>query len=222
MVAEIKALGGTSMKKRIFHIGMILLVGIYLVVQLLIEGAKLSELVSTALAILSVIAFLWEFWSNERVNEAQLIMELNNQFATNPQFSNVELELERYYDRYLEAQRLGKSIEAIPFGIDLDKYDDKRQSMINYLVHLEGIVALVSEGVLHLDAITDLMAYRYFIAVNNPDVQKKELRPYQKYYRGCFRIYEEWSKIMGEDNIPMTDHALVKTKKQNKKWRIRR
>ena len=99
-------------------------------------------------------------------------------------------------------------MEEIPFGIDLDVFDERRQSVINYLVHLEGIAALVNEGVLHLNVITDLMAYRYFIAVNNPVVQEKELYPFQDYYRGCFRIYEKWSKSLEAEKIPMAENAL--------------
>lgn len=61
------------------------------------------------------------------------------------------------------------------FGID--KPD--RQSLVNYLVHLEGVATLVNTGVLRLKTINDLMAYRYFIAVNNPVVQELELNNYQ-------------------------------------------
>lgn len=54
------------------------------------------------------------------------------------------------------------------------------------------------------------MAYRYFIAVNNPIVQKYELIPYKDYYQGCFKLYEKWSKELGEDKVPMVDNALSK------------
>ena len=85
-----------------------------------------------------------------------------------------------------------------------------RQDLVNYLVHLEGVAALVNEGVLHLDVITDLMAYRYFIAVNNPVVQQKELLPYRDYYQGIFRLYDNWSKTLGEGKVPLAEYALSK------------
>lgn len=37
-----------------------------------------------------------------------------------------------------------------------------------------------------------------------------ELLPYRDYYRGIFQIYEKWSKELGEENVPMGDHSLVK------------
>lgn len=198
------------MKKKKYIITMILLVVLCLGVQFTLKGTELSDYVSTALSVMAAVTCWLEFRSSERVNEAQLIMELNDQFITNPQFNEVEMKLERYYEKYVKAQQSGEPIGSIPFDINLDEINKERQGLINYLVHLEGVAALVNEEVLHLDAITDLMAYRYFIAVNNPHVQKKELLPYQDYYRGCFRIYDNWSKKLGADKVPMADHALVK------------
>lgn len=188
---------------------MVLLVSIYLLGEYCIKDTDLSTTVTTALTIIAGVAFWMEYKNNERINEAQLIMELNNQFVSNPQFSFVELELEKYYAKYCEAERLGMNMD-FSFGIDLDKFDQNRQSLVNYLVHLEGIASLVNEKVLHLNVITDLMAYRYFIAVNNPEVQEKELIPYRDYYHGCFAIYDNWSKALGSDKVPMAEHALGK------------
>lgn len=80
---------------------------------------------------------------------------------------------------------------------------------MNYLVYLEGIAALVKEWVLHIKVITNLMAYRYFIAVNNPLVQEEELLPYRNYYQGIFFIYKRWSDVLGKDNVPMSKYSLA-------------
>ena len=63
----------------------------------------------------------------------------------------------------------------------------KHQDLVNYLVHLEGVAALVNNGVLRISAINDLMAYRFFIAVNNPVVQELELKPFKEYYKGIYK-----------------------------------
>ena len=51
------------------------------------------------------------------------------------------------------------------------------------------------------------MSYRYFIAVNNPIVQKLELLEYTDYYMGCFAIYDEWVEDLHEQGVipPMYD-----------------
>ena len=196
------------MRKQPYIAAMIMLVLLYLIGQYYIGSDTYISVVTTVLTIVAGVSFWMEFRSNERINEAQLIMELNDQFITNEQLSNVEWALEKYYARYIEVKRTGGDLSAIPLELDLDINSPHRQHLVNYLVHLEGIAALVNEGVLHLDVISDLMAYRYFVAVNNPLVQERELFPYRNYYKGCFRLYDKWSRKMGEAAVPMAEFGL--------------
>ena len=203
------------MKKWPYITTMLFLAILYLSGQYFIHDSRFGEIVSMLLAIIAAVAFWMEFRNNERVNEAQLVMELNHQFISDEHLSDVEYVLEKYYSQYTEAKKHGKNCADINLDISFD-YDDKsRQYLVNYLVHLEGIAALIDEGVIRLNAITDLMAYRYFIAVNNPIVQEKELLPCRDYYRGCFRIYEKWSKALGEDKIPMAEYNLLASYKED-------
>lgn len=198
------------MKKTPYIAAMVLLVALYLMGQHYWDADIFTNIIATVLAIVAAVAFWMEFRSNERINEAQLVMELNNQFINNENMSHVEWTLEKYYHAYMEAKRTGGDISLIPLELDLDITERTRQDLVNYLVYLEGIATLVNEGVLHLNVITELMAYRYFIAVNNPIVQKYELLPYKDFYQGCFKLYEKWSKELGEDKVPMAENALSK------------
>ena len=204
------------MRKRHYVLLMIILCVLFLAGRTYATDTLYLEVITTLLAIVAAVSFFMELKSNERINEAQLIMELNNQFITNPQFTAVELELEKYFNTYRRAGSPTSRENGIPLGIDLDLFDEKRQNLVNYLVHLEGVAALLDEGVLHLNVITDLMAYRYFIAVNNPIVQEKELVPYRDYYRGIIRIYEKWSQALGEDKVPMAAYSLKKRMEEEK------
>ena len=78
-------------------------------------------------------------------------------------------------------------------------------------MQLEGVAALVKSRVLHISTMTDLMAYRYFIAVNNPVVQRIELLEYTDYYHGIFDIYDCWIREMKsqEANIPILGKGEV-------------
>lgn len=199
------------MRKTPYIAAMVLLVALYLMGQQYWDAGFFTNTVATILAIVAAVAFWLEFRSNERINEAQLVMELNNQFINNEKMSEVEWALEKYYHAYREAKRTGADAGGLVLDMKLEITDRTRQDLVNYLVYLEGIATLVNEGVLHLNVITELMAYRYFIAVNNPIVQKLELLPYEDYYQGCFKIYKKWSKELGEDKVPMAEHALVKS-----------
>ena len=71
-------------------VAMVLLVALYLTGQYIAQDNEFASAVSTILAIIAAVAFWMEFRSNERINEAQLIMELNHQFISSEQLSQVE------------------------------------------------------------------------------------------------------------------------------------
>ena len=54
---------------------------------------------------------------------------------------------------------------------------------------------------LRISAVNDLMAYRFFIAVNNPVAQELELKPFKDYYKGIFKLYPVWEKKMSFLNL---------------------
>lgn len=203
---------------RIMILIIIVIVCLYLVGQCFWNWEWLTETVATVIAIVAAVAFWLEYHENKLLNEAQFIMELNEQFLSDSNLSEVEWELEKYYTRYRKKTLTDEYEENFKEHFDLEKRE--RQHLVNYLVHLEGIAALVNNGVIHLDAIDDLMSYRYFIAVNNPIVQDLELLEYPDYYKGCFRIYDDWVDELLRQEItpPMYDEKENNlTKKYEKK-----
>lgn len=113
------------------------------------------------------------------IHEASFILEYNRCFIQDPNMTNVErlLENQVYYDK-----------EAKPIITD-----ENRQMFINYLVYLEGLAPLVLKGVLSLDSIDNLMAYRFFLAVDNAELQEDQLIKYRDYYRGCYILHKIWT-----------------------------
>lgn len=176
-----------------------------------------NETVTVIVAIAAAVAVWFELRSNEHISEANVIVELNNQFIANPELTKVECDLEKYFDAY----KNGESKEIDKLNVQFRKKYRfgaiEHQYLVNYLVHLEGIATLVNDRVLRLNAINDLMAYRYFIAVNNPIVQELELLDYKPYYKGIFKVYKRWSWQFGKKNIPMCENSLIKRYKEIKK-----
>ena len=76
--------------------------------------------------------------------------------------------------------------------------EENRQMFINYLVYLEGLAPLVLNDIMKLDHIDDLMAFRFFLAVNNPELQKDQLVEFPQFYRGCFKLYRKWNEYYDE------------------------
>ena len=192
-------------RKWIYILVMIFFVSGYFVLQHFFSVPWLTDAVGMVIAIVAAVAFWLEYHEGKLLSEAQFVMNLNQQFISNKEFSNLEWELERYYNAVRRNQLTDKYQEEFKAMFDLN--NSKRQALVGYLVYLEGIAALVNNGVLKLKTIDNLMAYRYFIAVNNPIVQELELLEYSEFYKGCFGIYKEWTKI--SKNIPMSENNLI-------------
>ncbi len=103
-------------------------------------------------------------------------------------------------------------LQKIHLGLNVSRTSTDCQKLINYLVYLESLAAIVLNEVVHLDVITDLFVYRFFLAVNNPVVQECELLPYADFYQGVLRLSEVWTKQLRAQGreIPMEQFAVTK------------
>ncbi|MCL2465491.1 MAG: hypothetical protein FWF28_10550, partial [Micrococcales bacterium] len=110
------------------------------------------------------------------INEAQFILQYNQAFIQDRNMYLVEHRLEQWMEDEEDGRSHGGALVT----------ESSRQNFINYLVYLEGLAPLIFSGVLRFEDIDDLMAYRFFLAVNNPELQKDQLFRYADYYRGCF------------------------------------
>ncbi|MBE6682578.1 MAG: hypothetical protein E7595_00345 [Ruminococcaceae bacterium] len=178
---------------------LVLVISAYIGCQYFFEWAWLTESVTTVVAIISVVTFLIEYNENKHLNEFQFITELNDQFIGNENMSEIEWELEKFYYKHRNGELTDEYIESFRKSFDIEQ--KSRQKLVNYLEHLESIATLVDNKVLHLDKISDLMSYRYFIALNNPIVQELEIIAYADFYRGCLCIYEKWVKVLQTQGV---------------------
>lgn len=178
----------------------ILIISVYLYLKH-INPSTDTDTIMVCLAIFTAVAFFLEYHQNNKLNEAQFVIDLNNQFLNEGKMPLVEHDLERYFNTQ-DRSKIDSELR--------NKYEPNKtehQDLVNYLVHLEGVAALINNGVLRLDAINDLMAYRYYIAVNNPVVQDIELIKYRDYYQGIIKLYPAWRKKMG-DKMPVAGKRL--------------
>ena len=116
------------------------------------------------------------------IKEAEFILQYNQAFIQDPNMTEVEHMLEK---ELMEGEKVKIT-------------DENRQSFINYLVYLEGLAPLILHGILKLEDIDDLMAYRFFLAVDNEALKMDQLYPYAEYYRGCFKLYKKWKSYRTE------------------------
>ena len=60
--------------------------------------------------------------------------------------------------------------------------------------------------------------YRFYLAMNNKEIQEKELCAEYQYYKGCFKLYEEWTKYRKEHRLEilLENNALDQTEAYQK------
>ncbi len=181
--------------------------------------------------------------NDREAKQFEFFAEYNFNFLTNPEFILVERMLESCNQEYeridgncggewkSEQEKEFQLFCDSVFGTNEYKYVDKPevkytrkdkknlvseeyQRIVNYLVYLEAFVPLILNEQLHLEEVDDLFGYRYFIAMNNPVLQEMELFRERPYYRGCFKVYDDWVKHREKDShgyvMPMAHYDLLK------------
>ncbi len=149
------------------------------------QADVISNLTSGIVAAIAAAFVLYELRAGEQerirqidIEEASFLLQYNQAFIQDSNMTEVEslLEAQAFYGRK-----------------DPIITEENRQKFVNYMVYLEGLSPLILHRILTLSHIDDLMAYRFFIAVNNPEVQEKELKRFPGDYRGCYKLYKAWS-----------------------------
>ena len=148
--------------------------------------SDVATVITTITAIIGAFAIWFQMKRERDINEAEFILNYNTSFIENSEYVELEHKLERYR----------KAVEA---GMSSTEYDDiitedNQQTLINYLVYHEALAVFVKKRVLSLDSIDDLFAYRFFLVMNNPEVQRKELCPEAQYYHGCYWLHKKWTE----------------------------
>lgn len=164
-----------------------------------------ATVITTITAIVGAFAIWFQMKRERDIKEAEFIMSYNTSFIENPELVELEQKLERYRK---QVETLGNASKQENI---LTK--DNRQTVVNYLVYHEALAVFVKKKILSIDCIDDLFAYRFFLIVNNPEIQEKEICPESQYYQGCFWLHKKWSQYRRKRGlyILLEDTSLEKT-----------
>lgn len=166
------------------------------------QSGVIADMISGVIAAVAAGMVLFQLKQDENekirqneIEEASFMLQYNQSFIQDDNMAMVEdlLEQQTFYGRE------GNIIN-----------DSNRQKFINYLVYLEGFAPLIINEVVQLEHVDDLMAYRFFLAMNNKEIQDTQLKPYAEYYLGCFKLYKVWAEYRREkgESILLSENAL--------------
>lgn len=164
-------------------------------------GARVANVVSILTAIIGAVALFLEFKRDKNINEAGFIINYSNDFYDIYDLKEVlnELEMARNDKKYV---------------IDMKKhYSD----IVAYLQWLESLASLVNSRVISVEKIDDVLSYRFFLIVNNKQVQQHEIVPCKEFYKGIYKLYAKWYDYKKKTNqfVIFEETSLAKTKGYN-------
>ena len=184
-------------------IGSLLVIGSLIVTLWLDEGlgGRIAQIVTIATAIIGAVALFLQFKKDKEINQASFLMNFSASF-----YDDYEL-----YDVYNE---LDKANTDHSYTFDYDAY---RIKIVAYLEWIESIASLIEKRIIDFHSIDNNLAYRFFVIVNNKQVQDNELIPFADFYRGTFYLYNKWYKydIAHGIHMPKEDTALHLAKGYN-------
>ncbi len=141
-------------------------------------GARISNIVTIITAIVGAVALFVQFKKDKDLNMASFVIDYSVQFYDIYNLTDIMDELEKC--------RVDKK-----YKLDVQKY---YKDIVAYLEWLESLAALVNSNILSIEKIDDVLSYRFFLIVNNKQVQDAEIIPCKEFYRGTFKLYKEWAE----------------------------
>jgi hypothetical protein len=89
--------------------------------------------------------------------------------------------------------------------------------ILTYLNFFVSMSALIEKGILTIEDIDELYAWRFFAAMDNPDIQKVELDQYNHYHSRLYFLYYRWHNYREGRGLPfpledVADTSLIKNK----------
>lgn len=176
--------------------------------------SDVATIITTVTAIIGAFAIWFQMKRERDINEAEFIMNYNISFIENPEYVELEQKLEKYR----------KVIEAGGNPDDAEEIitEENQQTVVNYLVYHEALAVFVKKRVLAIDSIDDLFAYRFFLIMNNPEIQRKEICPEAQYYHGCYWLHKKWTEYRKKKGlyILLEDTSLEKTDEYSRLTRV--
>ncbi len=158
---------------------------------------RIVGIITACTAIVGAIALYYQLKRDKNINEASFLTGYSQQFYETYDCADLMNELEKC--------RIDPD-----YVLDTEKY---YQKIVGYLEWLETLSALVNSGLLSFSKIDDVLSYRYFLIVNNKQVQNHELIANREFYRGIYKMYPKWEGYKRKRNYPivMEETSLSKT-----------
>ncbi len=136
-------------------------------------------------AIIGVIAIWYQMKKDADIAKAEFILTLNSNFQDNQNIIYIYSKLKEKRD-----------------GIDYQFSDEDGRKMGEYIMFFQTIYFMVIEGVIDIRMIDRLFANKFFLFMNNCDVQTYQLK-YTSINKPILELYCLWVNYRVKNDLPM-------------------
>ncbi len=137
------------------------------------------EIVNTVATVMSVVLILIELNEAQNLSEGSFVTGLSDSFNNNESIMEIYKKLE-----------LGHKIT-----------DDDTVDIVAYLTYFETLYVLLKKGAVDISLIDDLFAYRFKLALNNPDIRRISLVRYDYAYVNIYTLEKKWCAYKKQESI---------------------
>lgn len=135
---------------------------------------SIASSITAVTAIIGAIAIWYQLKKDHDISKADFIISLNNTFHGNKNIEKTYNSLKEFRDNQKK-----------------DFSPEEGRLMGDYIMYFEIMNYLVDEKIVTIDMVNKLFANKFFIFVNNPFVQKYQLK-YTAINAPIFELYEKW------------------------------
>lgn len=135
---------------------------------------SISNSVTVVTAIIGAVAIWYQLKKDHDISKADFIFSLNNTFHENNNIEYIYTKLKQYRD-----------LEDITFT------EEDGRKMGDYIMYFEIMNYLIDQRIVTIEMVNKLFANKFFIFVNNPDVQKYQLI-YSAINAPILELYSKW------------------------------
>ena len=148
------------------------------------------SLITIITAVVGAFGIWLELNKEQEINQASFILSINSDFyAMGGKGTMYAADLEKMLDEDFSGIK----------KLELTK--ENQVMVIQYMVWLKTLSSLINRRMIKISAIDDLFSYKFFVAVNNKQIQEMELIPYRTAYRGIFKAHKLWKKYRQKHNL---------------------
>lgn len=138
---------------------------------LVMKRTAITDIIATATALVGALAIWFQMKRARDMEEGSFIVGLNESFLSSDGIRAIYRKL----------------VSNTPLT------EDDRVEIVEYLTFFETIYVLLERGLVEISVLDELFSYRFFLAVNNPDIQRLELICDAPYYKNLYALDYTWS-----------------------------